>query len=540
MFRFQSVVYGFMISFALAGIVTSAWTFAAEDTPAPVSTVAVDNTTRSERDLNRARSSCQAAKQQFSTDLTEVLAACANMPGGEDDTGGVDSCIRRITCCLDSNADDCPTSSSSVHASSIAQNKSLMEALLDQMANTQAGSPQMSQLEAQQAQLTALQDRTKLYQACPMRAAVDIDKAYEEAEKAREKLEQREDAINEIKEKITETQQKLEEDKLKIEKEMKELELKTQKDFKEIRDQSDDAQKRLLEDIEAQEQRKAELLGAISSQEQAKADAYQAMTQKFTELEVQCWQEGVKKAQDTRAKILEKAAQNKFSAGSLDSLYKSVGSSTLEDTQKLVDYHKRLCEKSLVYKKNRELAQVLYNRAVDSADKSIATIRQEVTKIELKISRMMTDDKAKIHKDTAEKIEMLSKAYEDGSTQLTKQYNTTVQAASQRIAQLQEQLAQKQAHLQAAQEHMQYKQALLDLRKKSNPGDANIGGDEWGKAIAAAQKIKLSAGDVQYACCDGSVVNQQAVTILEGAGLSPDQACASGSVGGLEKSLGTN
>jgi hypothetical protein len=464
----------------------------------------VINTSKSAEELaaeeaRSVRQSCSDATKEYNKDATEMLEICASLPG--DQGGGLSACIQRLNCCVDLEGDSCPSGDSSVHASSIEKNKTLIEALLDQMSNTPADSPQMSQLEAMKEQTEKLQSVNKIYAACPERSAVDLDKAYEEAEEAREKFEEREEAINEIKEQIIEAQQKLEEDKLKIEKEMKELELNTQKDIKEIQDQQEDAMKQLLEQIEAQEGRKRELLSAISEQENGKSNAYDAMNQKITELKVACYQEGVKKAQDTRAKVLEKAANNQYSAGNLETLYKSVGSSTLEDTQKLVEYHRKLCESSYVVKESVKLAQTLYNRAIDVADKNISAIRQEITLVELKIGRLQTDEKAKIHKDTMERIALLSKGYEDGVSQLTKQYDTTVKAASARISQLQQQLAQKQAHLQAAKDHLSYKQGLLEMRKKSNPADTSVGGDIWAKGIAAAQRIKISAGTAYEYCC---------------------------------------
>lgn len=468
--------------------------------------------------LREAKRLCHEATQSWNSVVTEFTAACGAGVGlgvGSD----LVKCAEAVKCCLEADNEDCKHKGNNSLSADADRLGSVLEELQERMSALEKENPQYSQLQDYENQQRSLKNRISLYQRCPMRGAVGIDEAYEEAEEARDKLEEREDAINDLQQQINEAQAKLEEDKLKIENEMKKLEADTKKDLKEIKDQEEEATQRLLEQIEAKQTQMRELQRAIAGEEAKKAGAYEGLQQRITEMKVGCYEEAVQKAQRARQQVIQKAANNEYSAGSMETLYNSVGSSTMEDTQKLVEYHRKLCENSYPFKESIKSAQQSYASQVRTADKSIAIFNEEIGLIRVSIGKLQTDDKLKIHQDTMEKIALLETAYTDGLEALQKQYMITVQAASRQIAQLQQQLAQKQAHLSAAQEHLQYKNSILDLqRRATGGGDQSISSEDWGKMIGGLAGVQMAAQSIAAYCPDTHPLCKSAQTFLSGIG----------------------
>lgn len=450
--------------------------------------------------------------------MTEFTTACSAGAGLGVGSGLV-SCAKAVQCCLESDAEDCEHAGNNSLGTAIDRNNTLLEELQDAMSDMDPDNPQFGQVQDYENRIRSLQNRTALYQRCPMRGAVGIDDAYEEAEEAREKLEEREDAINELQQQINEAQAKLEEDKLKIENEMKKLETDTKAKLKEIKDQQEEAIQRLLEAIEAKQQQIRELTRQIAAQEAAKAGAYEGLQQRITELKVGCYEEAVGKAQRARQRVIERAANNEYSAGSMETLYNSVGSSTMEDTQKLVEYHRKLCENSYPFKESVKSAQMSYTSQVRTADNSIGIFNEEISLIRISISKLQSDERLKVHQDAMEDIALLEQAYKDGMDSLQKQYMNTVQAASRQIAQLQQELAQKQSHLSAAQDHLQYKNSILDLqRQATGGGDQSISSEQWGKMIGGFAGVQLAAEGIISSCLCSHASMEGAEAFLESIG----------------------
>ncbi len=506
---------------------------------------------RSEKKATNAIKSCKAAMQAFNKKVEDFASACSTAGSlgiitDEDGEKGAISCSQAVKCCLQSDAKGCTGQADKALQADIDRANTFLEELQEQMSSMPEGSG-LEQMQDYENQMSAMQNRRTLYAQCPMRGAVGIDKAYEDAEEAREKFEEREEAINEIQQQINEAQAKLEEDKLKIENEMKKLEADTRSDLVLIRDQFDDKIKKLLEAIGAQQTKIREFQRQIAAQEAAKAGAYEGLQQRITELKVGCYEEAVQKAQRSRQKVIEKAANNEYSTDSMETLLKSVGSSTMEDTQKLVEYHRKLCENSYPFKESIKSAQQSYSSQVRTADNSIRIFNEEIALTRIEISKLQSDEKLKAHQDTMEAIEQLQKAYADGMESLQKQYVNTVNTATRQIAQLQQELAQKKAHLQAAQDHLTYKNALLDLQKKATGGDTSISMETWQKISSGYEVLKGLAGEVNSLCpCpeegqdsgNGLVVNR-ARNFLSHTGMSPAN-CAQSYSEIIERDYGHN
>lgn len=443
---------------------------------------------------------CRQATQQRNQARNEFSGTCSGSGFTSGGGSGHFACSQHVACCIgiDIGTNACTDVRSQYSDPNAARGlDDQFNGLMEQLSNL--ANPQQAQQIQRQLSNVNLQ---RSYNQCPMRSRVDMDTAVEDAEEARESVEQKELELSELQEELTVAQNELQAELDAIQTEKEELDAETQAQLDSIEQQLEDENEQIAEQIMALEQQLIELRTQETNFRHEKQATEQNYRNALTQLNADCHNRALERVQAERQANLELAAQGLLTA-ELQTVFQSVGSSNFEDMQRQVDVEYRRCQADANYRWALKSAREQRDIALQQLNDAINALEEPRRMINQQIAQYQTEEMSEALRRNMRALSRLNSEYERGMNRLNRKYEDAQRQGRTKIAHLQERIMIRQRHLASAQESLAYKQTIADTRRQYANGGQNIELEQWTQAQGKYFAFVAANSNYVQACCRG-------------------------------------